>query len=211
MIELIKNPNIHIILWLGITFYSLASATVAMSLFIYCRKYSVLINSILLYFFFFIAFSQFLIINDKVMGTLKVGNEAETLSVFNVLLLIIFGFSVLIFETISLVKSAKGFREARNDIEASVKALIPLNSTWKPEQGLTRNIVKKFRITEAEQAVANLALLGKSNKEIAIILRKAVGTVETQLKSVYQKTEAPGRYALIALTAQSITDENLKT
>ena len=69
-------------------------------------------------------------------------------------------------------------------------------------------MIQKYRITDAEQTVANLALLGKSNKEIAGKLHKAVGTVEAQLKSVYQKTGAPGRYALIALAANSKPVEN---
>jgi len=46
--------------------------------------------------------------------------------------------------------------------------------------------------------------LGKSNKEIANTLHKSVGTIEAQLKSVYQKTEAPGRFALIALASKSL-------
>ena len=73
---------------------------------------------------------------------------------------------------------------------------------------MPENITQKYRITEAERTVANLALLGKSNKEIAGKLHKAVGTVEAQLKSVYQKTGAPGRYALISLVANSKTVEN---
>jgi len=208
MIDFLFRPNFYIIFWLGITFFSLASATVVTSLFIYCRKYTVLVNAVVLYVFFFIAFAQYLIMNDKLMETLNGINELEILSVFNALTLIILGLLIIAFAAVSLIKTAKGFKEARNDIEASVKALIPKNSVWKPEQGLTNSIIKKYRITEAEQAAANLALLGKSNKEIAYTLKKAVGTIETQLKSVYQKTEAPGRFALIALTAQSINEVN---
>ena len=207
MIEIITNPNIQIPIWHGITFFTLASATVTMSLFIYNRKKMILINSVILYLLFFIAFSQFLIINDKIVEALKHVKEPEKLSILNALALIGLGFILIVISIISLVKTTKGFKDARNDIIASVKALIPPYSTWKPEQGLTDSIIKKFRITKAEQAAANLVLLGKSNKEIAYILKKTVGTVETQLKSVYQKAEVPGRYALIALTAQSITED----
>ena len=72
------------------------------------------------------------------------------------------GITIITINTLSLKKSATGFKQARIDIEASIKALIPTNSTWKLENGLTESIVKKYKITEAEHIVANLALLGKS-------------------------------------------------
>jgi len=210
MVEFMANFNFFSGLLLCAAFYSLATASVVMALFIYNRKYPVLINGVLLYIFFFIAFSQYLLRNEQIMEALKTAQEPEPLSKTNTWLLLVLLFVILVLDTISLRRISKGFVEARADIEASVKALIPSNSIWKPEQGLTENIIQKYRVTEAEQAVANLVLLGKSNKEIAGKLHKAVGTVEAQLKSVYQKTGAPGRYALIALVANSKTGENDK-
>jgi DNA-binding CsgD family transcriptional regulator len=203
-----ENPDFFSGLLLFVIFYSLATASVVMALFIYNRKYPVLINGIVLYIFFFIAFSQYLLRNEQIMEALKTAQEPEQLSKTSTWLLLVLIFVTLVLGTVSLRRISKGFTEARADIEASVRALIPLNSIWRPEQGLTEKIIQKYRITEAEQAAANLALLGKSNKEIASKLHKAVGTVEAQLKSVYQKTGAPGRYALIALVANSKTAEN---
>jgi DNA-binding CsgD family transcriptional regulator len=208
MIEFMANYNFFSGLLLSVAFYSLATASVVMALFIYNRKYPVLVNGVVLYIFFFIAFSQYLLRNEQIMEALKTAQEPEHLSKTNTWLLFVLIFVILVLDTISLRRISKGFVEARADIEASVKALIPSNSMWRPEQGLTENMIRKYRITEAEQTVANLALLGKSNKEIAGKLHKAVGTVEAQLKSVYQKTGAPGRYALIALAANSRTVEN---
>ncbi|MDR0443097.1 MAG: LuxR C-terminal-related transcriptional regulator [Treponema sp.] len=208
MIELIVDPYFHLAIWLSLTFLCLANASIATSLFGFCRKYSVLINAIVIYIFFFVAFSQYLIWQDKLIEVAKAAHEPEVLSINAAVMLVILALVIFILNIVSIIQNGKGYKAARADIVASVKALIPANSTWKPEQGLTENIIKKYRITEAEQAAANLALLGKSNKEIANMLHKAVSTVEAQLKSVYQKTEAPGRYALIALTAQSTTAGN---
>ncbi|MCL2266307.1 MAG: helix-turn-helix transcriptional regulator [Treponema sp.] len=206
MIEFITNQTFHLIVWLSLAFFSLAAASVAMSLFIFYRKYQILINAVILYIFFYFAFSQYLKENEEMIKAFKTSGESMFLSINNTLVLIFSSIGILVFGIISLIQSTKGFFEARADIIASVKALIPPNSIWKPEQGLTECIIKKYRITEAEQAVANLALLGKSNKEISRELNKAVGTVEAQLKSIYQKTEVPGRYALLALVANSITE-----
>jgi len=208
MIEFMANSKFITSLLLSVTFYSLATATVAMALFIFSRKYPALINAVVLYIFWIFAFSQYLLKNEQMIEVLETAQEPEHLSKNIPWLFLVLIFGILVIDTISIIKISKGWKTARADIEASVKALIPPNSTWKPEQGLTEKITQKYRITEAEQIVANLALLGKSNKEIADKLHKAVGTVEAQLKSVYQKTGAPGRYALIALVANSKTLKN---
>jgi DNA-binding CsgD family transcriptional regulator len=207
MIEFMESPAFLTRFILFATFYSLASASVAVALFIYNRKYPVLINAVILYIFFFVSFSLFLIQNEQIIEALKTAREPEQLSKTNTWMLLVLLFAILVLDTISIKIISKGFVEARADIEASVKAIIQENSMWKLEQGLTEKIIKKYRIIEAEQIVANLALLGKSNKEIAGKLHKAVGTVEAQLKSIYQKTGASGRYALISLVANSITVE----
>jgi DNA-binding CsgD family transcriptional regulator len=206
--EFMSNTAFHVPFLLAITFYSLASATVAMALFIYDRKIRSLMHSVVLYACFFLAFTLYLLKNEEIVKIIRAGQETVYLSKINVLLLLILEFGLIIFDTISLRKTMKGFIDARADIEASVKALIPSNSVWKPDLGLTEAIITQYRITEAEQTVANLVLLGQSNKEIASALHKAVGTVEAQLKSIYQKTGVAGRYALISLAAQSATAQN---
>jgi len=208
MIELMADPAFFSGLLLFVIFYSLATATVAMALFIFSRKYPALINAVVLYIFWILAFSQYLLINEQMIEALKTAQEPKYLSKNIPWLFLVLIFGILVIDTISIIRISKGWKAARADIEASVKALIPPNSAWKPEQGLTENIILKYRVTEAEQIVANLALLGKSNKEIAIKLHKAVGTVEAQLKSVYQKTGAAGRYALISMVANSKTVQN---
>jgi len=208
MTEILSNQYFFYPLWLGITFFCLASATVVMSLFIYYRKRLILFKSILLYLFFFIAFSQFLVINENITIALKTANDPGDFSIIKIIIYFVLGLIIIIFDIVFLIDASKGFKQARLDIEASVKALIPKNSIWKLEYGLTNSFIKKYRISEAESNVANLALLGKSNKEIANILHKAVGTIETQLKSIYHKTEVTGRFALIALVAQSVTSED---
>ena len=207
MIEFIANPKIIIRLLSFVTFFCIATSSVSMALYIYNRKYRVLINGAVLFILSIITFSQYRLINEQWIKSIITDRKLEYLSKTNTLLLLGLIFGILVLNTISIIKNYKGFANARADIEASVKALISNNSMWKPEHGLTENIIQKYRITEAERAAANLALLGKSNKEIAVKLHKAVGTVEVQLKSVYQKTGAQGRYALISLVANSKTNE----
>ena len=208
MIEFIANPRFFTGLLLFVTFYSFASSVIALALFLFNRKYPALINGVVLFILSFIALWQYILTNEQRIEALITAQEPEYLSKTNTWLFLVLIFGILVLGTIAIKTNSKGFKAARTDIAASVKALIPPNSMWKPEQGLTENIIQKYQITEAERAVANLALLGKSNKEIAVKLHKAVGTVEAQLKSVYQKTGVPGRYALIALVANSKTVEN---
>jgi DNA-binding CsgD family transcriptional regulator len=208
MIEFIANPRFFTGLLLFVTFYSFASSVIALALFVFNRKYPALINGVILFILSFIALWQYILINEQRIEALMTSQEPEYLSKTNAWLFLVLIFGILVLGTIAIKTNSKGFKVARADIAASEKALIPPNSMWKPEQGLTENTIQKYQITEAEQAAANLALLGKSNKEIASKLHKAVGTIEAQLKSVYQKTGAPGRYALIALVANSKTVEN---
>ena len=208
MIAFMANPAFIIRLLPFVAFLSLASSTIALLLFTLNRKYPALIDGVVLFIFSCIAFSQYQLINKHRIEALITAQGHEYLSKNNIWLLLVLIFGILVLNTIAFIRNYKGFKAAYADMAASVKALIPPNSMWRPEQGLTENIIQKYRITEAEQTVANLALLGKSNKEIASKLHKAVGTVEAQLKSVYQKTGAPGRYALITLVANSKTAEN---
>ncbi|MDR2868929.1 MAG: helix-turn-helix transcriptional regulator [Deferribacteraceae bacterium] len=70
---------------------------------------------------------------------------------------------------------------------------------WTAEQGLSATFIEKYQLTEREQQVVNILLLGKSDKDIAIELDIAVGTVQSHLKHVYRKTEMAGRFALASL------------
>ena len=210
MIAFMANSGFFTSLLLFVTFLSFASCTIALLIFTLNRKYPALIDSIVLFVLSLITLWQYQLINKQRIETLITAQGHEYLSKTNTWLLLVLVFGILILNTIAFIRNNKGFKAVHADMIASAKALIPPNSIWRPEQGLTENIIQKYRITEAEQIVANLALLGKSNKEIAGKLHKAVGTVEAQLKSVYQKTGSPGRYALITLVANSKTVENEK-
>jgi two-component system nitrate/nitrite response regulator NarL len=54
-------------------------------------------------------------------------------------------------------------------------------------------------LTAREQAIANLASIGLSNKEIARQLELAEGTVKVHLHSIYRKSGVKNRTALAAL------------
>jgi DNA-binding CsgD family transcriptional regulator len=77
-----------------------------------------------------------------------------------------------------------------------------LNKTppvYTPQSGLSSEFIKKYGLTGREAEITVTLLGGKSDKEIALLLNIAVNTVQVHLKSVYRKTGAPGRYALMAL------------
>jgi DNA-binding CsgD family transcriptional regulator len=70
---------------------------------------------------------------------------------------------------------------------------------WTVETGLSPAFIQKYKIRPAEQRVVELMMLGKSNKEIAVILNKNIRTPEKHLQNVYVRTGAAGRVALMAL------------
>jgi DNA-binding CsgD family transcriptional regulator len=74
---------------------------------------------------------------------------------------------------------------------------------WTAEKGLSETFIQKYEISPRERQVVESALRGKSNKDIASDLYIAVNTVQVHLQHVYQKTGAPGRYALFALVGLS--------
>jgi DNA-binding CsgD family transcriptional regulator len=65
--------------------------------------------------------------------------------------------------------------------------------------GLSKAFAAKFRITPREAEVIGCLLDGKTDKEIAAALSIATNTAQTHLKSIYQKTEISGRFALQSL------------
>jgi len=77
-----------------------------------------------------------------------------------------------------------------------------LNKTppvYTPQNGLSAEFIEKYDLTKRQAEIAAALLQGKSNKEIAVLLDIEVNTVQVHLQNVYQKTGAPGRYALMAL------------
>jgi DNA-binding CsgD family transcriptional regulator len=67
------------------------------------------------------------------------------------------------------------------------------------KSGLSPEFIKKYRLSCRQADVTQSLLLGKRDKEIAVLLNIELNTVKTHLKSVYRKTGARGRFALMAL------------
>jgi DNA-binding CsgD family transcriptional regulator len=65
--------------------------------------------------------------------------------------------------------------------------------------GLNPEFIKKYGLTEREAEITEALLEGKTNKEIAESLFIATTTAQTHLQTIYRKTGASGRYALMAL------------
>jgi DNA-binding CsgD family transcriptional regulator len=65
--------------------------------------------------------------------------------------------------------------------------------------GLSPEFAKKYGLTTREVEIAEALLEGKTNKEIAESLFIATTTAQTHLQTIYRKTGASGRYALMAL------------
>jgi DNA-binding CsgD family transcriptional regulator len=70
---------------------------------------------------------------------------------------------------------------------------------WMPEQGLSAAFIEKYEITPREREVIEILVQGKTDKEIAVKLDRAVNTVQAHLKRIYRKTGAAGCFALSAL------------
>jgi DNA-binding CsgD family transcriptional regulator len=73
---------------------------------------------------------------------------------------------------------------------------------YEPYRGLSPALIKKHNLTGREVEVTEALLRGKSNKEIAVLMNIEVNTVQVHLANIYQKTGAPGRYALMALVGR---------
>ncbi|MDR0313846.1 MAG: helix-turn-helix transcriptional regulator [Treponema sp.] len=70
---------------------------------------------------------------------------------------------------------------------------------YSPQSGLPPEFIKKYNLSSRETEITEALLLGKSNKDIAALLNIALNTVQVHLKNIYRKTNAKGRYALMAL------------
>jgi DNA-binding CsgD family transcriptional regulator len=67
------------------------------------------------------------------------------------------------------------------------------------KSGLTPEFIEKYGLSDRQAEVTQALLLGKSDKEIAALLKIELNTVKTHLKHIYRKTDSRGRYALMAL------------
>jgi DNA-binding CsgD family transcriptional regulator len=77
-----------------------------------------------------------------------------------------------------------------------------LNKTppvYTAQNGLSAEFIEKYDLSKRQTEIAEALLQGRSNKEISVMLDIKVNTVQVHLQNVYQKTGAPGRYALMAL------------
>jgi DNA-binding NarL/FixJ family response regulator len=72
-------------------------------------------------------------------------------------------------------------------------------TAYSPQSGLPPEFIKKYNLSSREAEITEALLLGNSNKDIAALLNIALNTVQVHLKNIYRKTNAKGRYALMAL------------
>jgi DNA-binding CsgD family transcriptional regulator len=72
-------------------------------------------------------------------------------------------------------------------------------NAYTPQYGLSAEFIKKHGLSKRQAEITEALLRGKSNREIAYSMNIEINTVQVHLQSVYRKTGAPGRYALMAL------------
>lgn len=63
-----------------------------------------------------------------------------------------------------------------------------------------------WRLTQAEAAVAELVIKGKSIADIAAARGSAEGTIKTQLNSVYRKAGVAGRSRLVSILIEDLLE-----
>jgi DNA-binding CsgD family transcriptional regulator len=91
------------------------------------------------------------------------------------------------------------------DIFSLFKRRISISPTSTPElaltakSGLSPEFIEKYGLSGRQADVTEALLLGKHDKEIAVLLNIDINTVKTHLKKIYRKTGARGRYALMSL------------
>jgi DNA-binding CsgD family transcriptional regulator len=67
------------------------------------------------------------------------------------------------------------------------------------KSGLTTEFIQKYALSDRQADVTQALLLGKHDREIAVLLNIKLNTVKTHLKHIYKKTGTRGRYALMSL------------
>ncbi|GAB6391662.1 MAG: hypothetical protein MdMp014T_1035 [Treponematales bacterium] len=70
---------------------------------------------------------------------------------------------------------------------------------WTRETGLSEAFASKYKLSAREREVVGALLEGKPDKAIAKQFFISQATVKTHLRRIYQKTGAPGRFALMTL------------
>ncbi|GHV09910.1 hypothetical protein FACS189485_22820 [Spirochaetia bacterium] len=78
-------------------------------------------------------------------------------------------------------------------------AVLRADSNWSREAGLSEAFVAKYQFSEQERQTLELAILGKTDKEIAKEMDVALSTVKTYLHRVFVKTGAYGRGGVFSL------------
>jgi DNA-binding NarL/FixJ family response regulator len=71
------------------------------------------------------------------------------------------------------------------------------------KSGLSPEFIDSYGLSSRQVDVTGALLSGKSDREIAALLNIGINTVKTHIKSIYRKTGARGRYALMALAGGS--------
>jgi DNA-binding CsgD family transcriptional regulator len=73
------------------------------------------------------------------------------------------------------------------------------NSNWSRTAGLSEAFVAKYQLSAQERRTLELAILGKTDKEIAQTMDLTLGTVKSYLHRVYEKTDTYGRGGVFSL------------
>jgi DNA-binding CsgD family transcriptional regulator len=77
---------------------------------------------------------------------------------------------------------------------------------YSPHSGLSPEFIEKYGLSNRQTEITEALLRGKPDKEIAVLLDIATSTVRVHVKTIYQKTGVPGRYALMSLVGLGVNN-----
>jgi DNA-binding CsgD family transcriptional regulator len=77
---------------------------------------------------------------------------------------------------------------------------------YSPQSGLSPEFIEKYGLSARQIEITEALLRGKPDKEIAALLNIAGATVRVHVKTIYQKTGVPGRYALMSLVGLGVNN-----
>ncbi|MDR2897197.1 MAG: helix-turn-helix transcriptional regulator [Spirochaetaceae bacterium] len=115
----------------------------------------------------------------------------------------VFGFVIFLLDLCIFYLYIKLISSHHSRLLAGELAQIP--PLYSPASGLSLEFIEKYNLSKRQTEITEALLQGKSNKEIALAYDIEVNTVQVHLQNVYRKTDAPGRYALMALVGMGIT------
>jgi DNA-binding CsgD family transcriptional regulator len=115
------------------------------------------------------------------------------------LLLILLVLSLVIF--FIFVKLISGYSARLLAVE--INKTPPLYS---PHSGLSSEFIEKYGLSNRQVEITQALLRGKADKEIAALFDISNNTVRVHIKTIYQKTGVPGRYALMSLVGLGINN-----